>query len=77
MKDTVLVNDLIAVLLTFHLTNTERQKEIVNKVKDLEGTLIIKEYPTKSASVSTLFKNHIEKLRKRGIEPDMILVDLC
>jgi len=52
----------------------ERQKEIVNKVKDLEGTLIIKEYPTKSASVQTL-KNHIEKLRKRGIEPDMILVD--
>ena len=29
---------------------------------------------TKSASVQTL-KNHIEKLRKRGIEPDMILVD--
>jgi len=52
----------------------QRQKEIVGKVKDLEGTLIIKEYPTKSASVSTL-KNHIEKLRKRGIEPDMILVD--
>ncbi len=51
-----------------------RQKEIVDKVKDLEGTLIIKEYPTKSASVQTI-KNHIEKLRKRGIEPDMILVD--
>ena len=52
----------------------DRQKEIVSKVKDLEGTLIIKEYPTKSASVQTL-KNHIEKLRKRGIEPDMVLVD--
>ena len=52
----------------------QRQKEIISKVKDLEGTLIIKEYPTKSASVQTL-KNHIEKLRKRGIEPDMILVD--
>ena len=51
-----------------------RQKEIVDKVKDLDGTLIIKEYPTKSASVQTI-KNHIEKLRKRGIEPDMILVD--
>jgi replicative DNA helicase len=51
-----------------------RQKEIVDKVKDLEETLIIKEYPTKSASVQTI-KNHIEKLRKRGIEPDMILVD--
>jgi len=54
--------------------HSQRQKEIVNKVKDLGGTLIIKEYPTKSASVSTL-KNHIEKLRKRGIEPDIILVD--
>lgn len=52
----------------------ERQKEIITKVKDLDGTLIIKEYPTKSASVQTL-KNHIEKLRKRGIEPDMVLVD--
>ena len=52
----------------------ERQKDIIDKVKDLDGTLIIKEYPTKSASVQTL-KNHIEKLRKRGIEPDMILVD--
>ena len=51
-----------------------RQKEIVDKVKDLDGTLIIKEYPTKSASVQTI-TNHIEKLRKRGIEPDMILVD--
>lgn len=51
-----------------------RQKEIVNKIKDIEGTLIIKEYPTKSASTQTL-KNHIEKLRKRGIEPDMVLVD--
>ena len=51
-----------------------RQKEIVDKIKDIDGTLIIKEYPTKSASTQTL-KNHIEKLRKRGIEPDMILVD--
>jgi len=51
-----------------------RQKEIIQKIKDIEGTLIIKEYPTKSASVQTL-KNHIEKLRKRGIEPDMVLVD--
>ena len=51
-----------------------RKKEIVDKIKDIDGTLIIKEYPTKSASTQTL-KNHIEKLRKRGIEPDLILVD--
>ena len=36
--------------------------------------MIIKEYPTKSASVQTI-KNHIEKLRKRGINPDIILLD--
>ena len=51
-----------------------RKEEILRKIEDVEGTLIIKEYPTKSASVQTL-KNHIEKLRKRGIEPDMVLVD--
>ena len=51
-----------------------RQKEIIEKVKDLSGTLIIKEYPTKSASVQTL-KNHIEKIKKRGINPDLVLVD--
>ena len=75
LKDTV-VGQRFDCCITDVLLNEhrERQKEIVNKVKDLEGTLIIKEYPTKSASVSTL-KNHIEKLRKRGIEPDMILVD--
>ena len=51
-----------------------RKEEILKKIEDIDGSLIIKEYPTKSASVQTL-KNHIEKLRKRGIEPDMILVD--
>ena len=51
-----------------------RKEEILKKIEDIDGSLIIKEYPTKSASVQTL-KNHIEKLRKRGIEPDLILVD--
>mgnify|MGYP005814001145 CR=1 FL=1 len=52
----------------------ERKEEILELIQDIEGSLIIKEYPTKSASVQTI-KNHIEKLKKRGIEPDMILVD--
>ena len=52
-----------------------RNKEkVFDVVQDLEGELIIKEYPTKSASTSTL-KSHLEKLRKRSIEPDMIIVD--
>jgi len=47
---------------------------IYEKVTDLDGTLIIKEYPTKSASTNTL-RAHVEKLRNRGIQPDMIIVD--
>jgi len=43
-------------------------------VLEVPGKLIIKEYPTKSASTQTL-KNHIEKLKQRDIKPDMILVD--
>ena len=38
-----------------------RKEEILRKIEDVEGTLIIKEYPTKSASVQTL-KNHMRNL---------------
>jgi replicative DNA helicase len=50
-------------------------KELVYEtVQDIKGTLIIKEYPTKSASTRTL-SAHLEKLRKRDIVPDIIIVD--
>ena len=50
-------------------------KEMVReRIQDIEGRLIIKEYPTKSASPRTI-SSHIEKLKKRGIHPDMIIVD--
>jgi len=47
---------------------------IYDDVKDLEGRLIVKEYPTKSANVNKL-KQHLEKLRFTGFEPDLIIVD--
>ena len=47
---------------------------IFDEVKDLEGRLIVKEYPTKSANVNRL-KQHLEKLRFTGFEPDLICVD--
>jgi replicative DNA helicase len=50
------------------------KEEIYEKVTDLPGELIIKEYPTKSASPNDL-KIHLEKLRKRDIDVDMIIVD--
>lgn len=48
--------------------------EIYDKIKDLDGRLIVKEYPTKSATTGTI-KNHLNKLVKRGITPDLIIVD--
>tara|TARA_R110000824_G_scaffold307169_4_gene494665 strand:- start:3326 stop:4678 length:1353 start_codon:yes stop_codon:yes gene_type:complete len=59
------------VTLQDHKANKEN---IFNIVSELDGHLIIKEYPTKSASTNTI-RNHIEKLKKRGIEPDMIILD--
>ena len=36
--------------------------------------LIIKEYPTKTATTNTI-RAHIEKLKQQNIVPDMIIVD--
>jgi len=48
--------------------------QILETVQNIEGKLIIKEYPTKSASTETL-KNHLYKLKQRGINPDLLIVD--
>jgi|TARA_R110000824_G_scaffold74992_3_gene190484 replicative DNA helicase len=51
-----------------------RKEEVLENISDLQGSLIIKEYPTKTASSNTL-KSHIEKLKKRNQKIDMIIVD--
>ena len=48
--------------------------EIYEKIQDIEGKLIVKSYPTKSASPNTL-KAHLERLRQRDTKVDMIIVD--
>jgi len=50
------------------------KEEIYEQVQDMEGTLIVKEYPTKSASTRSL-RTHLEKLRMRDIIPDMVIID--
>jgi replicative DNA helicase len=75
LKDTVVGGRFDSNLTGIPLSDLrQRKEEVLESIQDVEGTLIIKEYPTKSASVQTI-KNHIEKLRKRGVDPDMILVD--
>ncbi len=56
--------------------DVQDQKDLVKETyqnKEL-GRLIIKEYPTGSATVTTL-RNHIEKLSLKGFKPDVIMVD--
>lgn len=51
------------------------EKEVIRGiVSNLDGSLIVKEYPTKTASVQTI-RNHLDRLRTRGVKPDMIVVD--
>jgi hypothetical protein len=50
------------------------KEEIFDHISDIEGNLIVKEYPTKSATTQSI-KNHLDKLKKRGIHPDMVIVD--
>ena len=48
--------------------------EVYEKVSNFGGRLIIKEYPSKTASTNTI-KTHLEKLKTRGIDVDMVIVD--
>ena len=75
LQDTVIGNRYDSCLTGVKLGElTVFKEQIYEKVSDLEGKLIIKEYPTKSASTKSVF-NHLSRLRKRGIEPDMIIID--
>jgi len=51
-----------------------RKDEVLETISDLEGSLIIKEYPTKTASANTI-RTHLQKLKKRNHKIDMIIVD--
>lgn len=53
----------------------QNKMKVFDTLKDLvRGKLIIKEYPTRTASVLTL-RNHLMKLKNAGNNVDMIIVD--
>ncbi len=57
------------------LTELHSFKEMIyEKVQEIKGKLIIKEYPTKSATTQTI-KAHLEKLKQKDVNVDLILVD--
>jgi len=52
----------------------ERKDEVLEDIADIKGSLVIKEYPTRSAS-STTIRRHLEKLKKQNRKIDMIIID--
>tara|TARA_R100000808_G_C2133079_1_gene141901 strand:+ start:235 stop:1620 length:1386 start_codon:yes stop_codon:yes gene_type:complete len=75
LQDTVVARRYDSCLTGVKLGNLNACKEeILEKVKNIEGGLTVKEYPTKTASTRTIV-NHLEKLRMHGRDIDMIIVD--
>lgn len=53
----------------------EHKDEIIKKYNDMQlGRLIIKEFPTNSATIYTL-RAHIERLELKGFRPGVIIID--
>lgn len=50
------------------------QEEVVERLNKLKGRLIIKYYPTKTATV-TMLSAHLDKCIMQGFQPDLVLVD--
>jgi replicative DNA helicase len=50
------------------------KEKVYEEIQEVPGKLIVKEYPTRSATIQTI-KNHLEKVKNRGFKPDLIIVD--
>ena len=75
LQDTVVASRYDSCLTKIPLQDLASFKEqIYEEVQDISGRLIVKEYPTKTASTQTI-RNHLEKLRMRSIDVDFIIVD--
>lgn len=75
LSDTVVASRYDSCLTGVPLTSLMDQKEyILDEVKNVKGKLIIKEYPTKTASTSVI-KNHLKRIASSGQKVDMIIVD--
>ncbi len=50
------------------------KEEVLKKINQLKGNLVIKYYPTRTASVNTI-SSHLQQCELQGIKPDLVLVD--
>jgi len=75
LADTVVATRYDSCITGIPLSNTLVNKDkIFDAIKDIEGQLIVKEYPTKSASTKTI-STHLDRLHRRGVKVGMVIVD--
>ncbi len=75
LQDTVIGTRYDSCITGYPLSDIRSFKdEVYDEIKELDGALIVKEYPTKSASTNTL-RAHLSRLVKRDIKPGLIIVD--
>ena len=75
LKDTVIASRYDSCITGIPLNELmDRKEEIREYLRDIDGTLIVKEYPTKTATTNTI-RAHLQKLKQQDIVPDMIIVD--
>ena len=75
LQDTVIATRYDSCITGYPLSDIINFKEeVYEEIKNIDGSLIVKEYPTKSASTNTI-RAHLSRLVKRGITPGMVIVD--
>jgi len=52
----------------------KNKSKVEEAITDLQGQLIIKEFPTGQATIHTL-KAHIQKCENQGFKPDLVIID--
>ena len=75
LADTMIARRYDACLTGTPLSDLNAFKDqILEDIKEIDGQLVVKEYPTKSATTVAL-RSHLEKLVNRDIDIGMIIVD--
>jgi len=75
LQDKVVASRYDSCLTGIPLSDVKDCKDQVwESVQGVRGKLIVKEYPTKSATTNTI-KHHLEKLKRKDFKIDMVIVD--
>lgn len=75
LNDDVVARRYDAKITGFTLNSLKGLKdEVFEKVSQVPGRLLVKYYPTRTASTETI-RNHLTRLKQRDFEPDLVIVD--